>query len=303
MKTKILVILGIIILLIILSVIAIIAYFLIVDIQSKKPAEEIKECKIESKNFIGRKIYIITPVEKIDKYIIYFHGGSYVGEMSEDHWNFVQNLSKDTGCTVVVPDYPLAPKYTYEDVFNMAIPLYKEVIDRTNSDKVILMGDSAGGGIALALEEKLGEDNVDLPSKLILISPWLDTTMSNPEIDKVQKLDKDLNKEALKIAGIAYAGKNGGDSYLVNPINGPLNKLKNVTIYTGTYDILNPDVHILIEKAKEQNVSIELKEYEGEGHIWIVRDIKTEAYKQLVNRNLWRILKILYGEYLIKFDI
>ena len=283
MKTKILIAVEVIILVIILAIIAVIAYFLVVDIQSKVPTKEIEECKIETKNFMSRKLYVITPEEKIDKYIIYFHGGSYVGEMSDDHWNFVQNLAKDTSCTIVVPDYPLAPKYTYEDVFNMAIPLYKEAIDRTSPDKVILMGDSAGGGIALALEEKLGEENVELPDKVILISPWLDTSMSNPEIDEVQKLDKDLNKEALKIAGIAYAGKDGKDSYLVNPINGPLKKLKNVTIYTGTYDILNPDVHILEEKAKEQNVDIEVKEYEGKGHIWIVRDIKTDAYKDLVN--------------------
>ena len=291
MKTKILITLGIIILIIILTIIGIIAYFLVVDIQSKQPTKEIEECKIESKNFMGRKLYIITAKEQIDKYIIYFHGGSYVGEMSEDHWNFVQNLAKDTGCTIVVPDYPLAPKYTYEDVFNMAIPLYKEIIDKTSPDNVILMGDSAGGGIALALEEKLGEDNVELPNKLILISPWLDTSMSNPQIDEVQKLDKDLNKEALKIAGIAYSGKDGKDSYLVNPINGPLDKLKNVTIYTGTYDILNPDVHILVEKAKEQNVNIEIKEYEGKEHIWIVRDVKSNEYKELVNRNLKEGLK------------
>ena len=292
MKTKILMMLGIIILVIILSVIAIIAYFLIADIQSKDPAQEIAECQIETKSFIGRKLYIITPKEKQDKYIIYFHGGAYVGEMTEAHWNFVQNLSKDTGYTVIVPDYPLTPKYTYKDVFNMITPLYKEVIEKVTADKVILMGDSAGGGIALALEEKLGEDNIDLPNKVILISPWLDVSMTNPEIDERQKLDKDLNKETLKIAGVAYAGKDGKDSYLVNPINGPLEKLKNVTIYTGTYDILNPDVHILVEKAKEKNVEIEVKEYEGEGHIWIVNNVEEEAYKELVNRDLGKYLKI-----------
>ena len=101
-------------------------------------------------------------------------------------------------------------------------------------------------------------------------------------IDEVQKLDKDLNKEALKIAGVAYAGKNGGNSYLVNPINGPLDKLKNVIIYTGTYDILNPDVSVLVEKAKEQNVNIIVKEYSGMEHIWIVKDTETEAYDEFL---------------------
>ena len=56
-----------------------------------------------------------------------------------------------------------------------------------------------------------------------------------------------------------------------------LGKLKNVTIYTGTYDILNPDIHVLINKAKEENIEIELKEYEEQGHIWIVKDTETRS--------------------------
>ena len=73
----------------------------------------------------------------------------------------------------------------------------------------------------------------------------------------MQKNDKDLNKEKLLIAGISYArDEEGMKSYLVNPINGPLSKLKNVIIYTGTYDILNPDVHIFEKLAKEKNLKL-----------------------------------------------
>ena len=105
-----------------------------------------------------------------------------------------------------------------------------------------------------------------LPNKTILISPWLDVRLENPKIDEVQKEDKELNKEALKVAGIAYAGNDGINSYLVNPIDGDLSKLGNITIFTGTSDILNPDVHVLEEKAKEQGKEIEVKEYSGAGH-------------------------------------
>lgn len=222
------------------------------------------------------------------KYILYLHGGSYVGEPEEEHWKFLQELVIDTNQTVILPDYPLAPKYTYKEVFNMIKPLYENMLKEISHENIILMGDSAGGGMALALEEYLSEENIELPQKLILISPWLDVTMKNSKIDEVQKNDKDLNKEALKLAGKLYAGKDGMENYLVNPINGPLEKLKNVTIYTGTYDILNPDVHILIEKANNVNVNITLKEYEGAGHIWIVRKndspskIAEEAYKDLL---------------------
>ena len=150
------------------------------------------------------------------------------------------------------------------------------------------MGDSAGGGMGLALLERIGEENKLLPSRTILISPWLDVRLENPKIDEVQKRDKELNKESLKLAGVAYAGEDGMDNYLVNPIDGNLSKLKNVTILTGTNDILNPDVDILQERAKQVNVSIEVKEYEGAGHIWIINNNSSEelvekGYDDLIN--------------------
>lgn len=81
----------------------------------------------------------------------------------------------------------------------------------------------------------------------------------------------------MKLAGIAYAGEDGINSYLVNPIDGDLSKLKNVTIFTGTNDILNPDVYVLQEKAKNANVNIEVKEYENAEHIWLINNSNTSS--------------------------
>lgn len=86
----------------------------------------------------------------------------------------------------------------------------------------------------------------------------------------MQKTDEELNKETLLLAGIAYAGEDGINSYLVNPIDGDLSKLQNIVIMTGTNDILNPDVSILVEKAKQVEVAIQVKEYKGAPHIWII---------------------------------
>lgn len=266
-------IIGIIIL-IIAIIMLIISFFLIMDIESKAPEEVQIDCNLETEEFIGRKVFIITPKneQKSEKVILYLHGGSYVAETSSNHWRFLEKLVKDTNATIILPDYPLTPKYTYKDVFTMITPLYKEIIEEVSTDNLILIGDSAGGGMSLALLEKLSSEKVEMPYKTILISPWLDVRLENPEIDKIQKYDKDLNKETLKIAGIAYAGEDGMNSYLVNPIDGDLSKLKNVTIFTGTYDILNPDVHVLEEKAQKANVELKIKEYDGAGHIWFIND-------------------------------
>ena len=268
MKKKVFIIL---ISILILFLVAIIAYLFLANIQSKIPTELKEKYAIQVSKYNNRNIFTIQPKqEKNNKYILYFHGGSYMAELTKAHWEFLDKIIQETGDSVIVPDYPLTPKYNYKDVFEMVVPMYKELIKIIEPENIIMMGDSAGGGLALALEEKLGEEAVALPDKLILLSPWIDVTMSNPEIDNIEKYDKDLNKEALKVAGITYSGLDGMDSYLVNPINGPMEKLKNVTIYTGTYDILNPDVKILEKRAKEKEINIDIKEYEGARHIWIV---------------------------------
>lgn len=274
---------------------SIIAYYMIVDIQSKVPKEIEKNCKITTEQFMGRNIFIITPKnkEKTNIKILYFHGGSYVAEATRKHWKFIEQLANDTGATVILPDYPLTPKYTYKDVFKMVVPLYKEIIEKVDTKNLILMGDSAGAGLGLALEEKIGQENLEMPAKTILISPWLDVRLTNPKIDEVQKNDKYLNKDTLKIAGVAYAGEDGINNYLVNPIDGELSKLKNIIILTGTYDILNPDVHKLKEKAEKENVGneITIKEYEQANHIWIIeknnsQELIEKGYKDVIEQIL-----------------
>ena len=246
---------------------------------------------------MGRNIFIVTPKnkQKSNLKILYFHGGSYVAEATEQHWQFIEQIVNDTGATIIFPDYPLTPKYNYKDVFKMVVPLYKEIIDRIDSNYFVLMGDSAGAGLGLALEERIAQDNLTMPAKTILISPWLDVRLTNPAIDEVQKNDKQLNKETLRLAGLAYAGEDGIQSYLVNPIEGDLSKLKNITILTGTHDILNPDVHKLKEKAEREGTSIEIKEYEQASHIWVIEKNSSEELIQQGYQEILNCLGVLFG--------
>ena len=174
----------------------------------------------------------------------------------------------------------------------MVEPLYKEIVGKVKKENLIIMGDSAGGGMALALVEKIEQEKITTPSKTILISPWLDISMENEEIKKVQEKDKMLNAELLKIAGISYAGSEENiKNYLVSPIYGPLESLENIIIYTGTNDILNPDVHLLKQKAKDKQTHIEIKETKEAVHDWLIvryqdekynNELAKEAYKELL---------------------
>lgn len=294
MKTKIKKIVIAVILLTILVILITITYFFISEIETSEPKEIDQKYNVKVDQFMNRKIFTIMPREKetSEKVIIYLHGGAYMAEITSEHWDFLSRLIDKTGATIILPDYPLAPKYNYKDVFNILVPLYKEIIDRVDTNNLILMGDSAGGGMSLALAERIGEENLQMPNRTILISPWLDVRLENPKIEEIEEFDKDLSKEKLIPAGISYAGDSEGlESYLVNPIDGDLSKLQNVTIFTGTYDILNPDVWKLKERADGVGTNIEIKQYEKASHIWIINKNKDDDLVKQAENDLIEVIK------------
>ena len=266
-------------------------YFLKKEVESN-PTEEIqKNLNVETSKTNNRKVFTITPKDDntSEKTILYFHGGAYMAEMTKDHWDFVEKLVNDTKAKVVIPDYPLAPKYSYKNVFEMIEPLYNKLIEEVGNQNLNMLGDSAGGGLALSLIEKL-DKGARVPNETVVISPWLDVSMSNEKMKEVQKRDKILNINTLKLAGKSYAKNIETKNYLVSPLYGEVSKLKNVTIFTGTNDILNPDVYDLQKKAENDGRIIEVKTYGGAEHNWI---IEHQSNKELVDKACQELINII----------
>lgn len=138
--------------------------------------------------------------------IFYIHGGAYLYGFSQAHWDFFSKLAEQMGYIAVTPDYPLTPQHTYRDAFQMVVPVYEKTVQKYAGKPIILMGDSAGGGMSLALAQCQLKHNGVQPLQIILLSPWLDVAMTNPEIKAVDKDAPFLSVEDLKMAGKAYAG-------------------------------------------------------------------------------------------------
>lgn len=135
---------------------------------------------------------------------------------------------------------------------------------------VTLMGDSSGGGISLAPAQRLREDGYDQPGHVVLLSPWLDATLSNPEIAEFDKIDPFLGVEGLKYGGEVYARDVDPKSYLVSPVYGSLKNLAPITLFIGTRDILYPDCRKLRDNAAAEGVAINYREYPGMVHNWML---------------------------------
>lgn len=235
------------------------------------PRSFYKKFTIKKRQINGRNIFIInSDSSRNGKTVLYLHGGAYVNNTSRYHWRMISRLINKTGCTFVVPDYPLAPLNTYHDSFDMVKSLYRELAGIAGCENLVLMGDSAGGGFALALAMLLGSENSAQPSRIILLSPWLDITLNNPEIMTVDRLDPFLGIEGCRMAGISYAGSDSPENYMLSPINGPVEGLAALSIFIGTHDILEPDCRRFRSLAGSAGVKIDYHEYPGMFHVWML---------------------------------
>jgi len=206
--------------------------------------------------------------------LLFLHGGSYVINATHPHWRFLARLVERTGCRVVAPDYPLAPSHCYADAYRMLRSLYKALLERQPRPKIVLIGDSAGGGFALGLAMLIRDEGLPPPETLIMLSPWLDITMSNPRIAAIDREDPFLNREALVKAGESWArGANPRKPFL-SPLYGTFGGLPTMHLFIGTRDILVADCRRFRDACQAAGARLAYYEFERMVHDWMLLDFK-----------------------------
>jgi acetyl esterase/lipase len=142
-----------------------------------------------------------------------------------------------------------------------------EVIAGSDPAATVVVGDSAGAGMALAAALAMRDRGLPQPSRMVLISPFLDATMTDGRQEAVASKDSMLRRPGLREAGRLYAGSLELDDPVVSPIYGDLRGLPPLTVFTGTHDILDCDSQRLTELAREAGVTVvDLVEVEGAPH-------------------------------------
>ena len=243
--------------------------------------------QISKRHVNGHLVWTIAPRgNRSGKHVVYMHGGAYVNSFSPQHWTLMSKLVQALNCTVTAPNYPHAPEFCVNDVFEFMLPLYHELAAEAGASNITLMGDSSGGGISLALAQRLREDGQPQPGHVILLSPWLDATLSHPDIPEVDKVDPFLGVEGLKYGGKVYARDVDPRSYLVSPVYGSLKDLAPITLFIGTRDILWPDCRKLRDRAAAEGVALDYREYEGMVHDWMLGPLPEakQAIREIVEK-------------------
>lgn len=233
------------------------------------PGSILKKYKLEIEEVNGFKVWTISPKEKSSKVaLFYFHGGAYVFNVYKQHWQLFDKIIEATGATIVVHDYPLVPKFTCKDALEFTDKVYELFINNHASKRMFFVGDSAGGGLALSYAQYLRNEGKKLPEQIILSAPWLDVTLSNPEIANLDKDDKMLGINGLKMAGKAYAGNFETTDYRVSPIYGEFENLPKISVLIGTHDLFWADAKKLKTKLDKENIPMNYFEYPKMFHNW-----------------------------------
>ena len=219
--------------------------------------------------------------------IFYCHGGSYIHDFSYFHWRLIQKLMDRTGASVVAPGYRLAPHGTWEDAFRLILPCYIRYAREHPARKLILMGDSAGGGLAAALALELIRLGERAPDELILLSPWMDVTIRDEEVADFIGVDPWLTTSH-RVCGRSWAGALDPRDPRVSPAYGPVEGLGRTTVFCGTREILNPDSVKLFARLDPRRDN-ELIVGEGMFHVYPLLPIP-EA-KEAVDVIVQRILR------------
>lgn len=189
-------------------------------------------------------------------HVLFLHGGGYTYELSGPHLSMLAGLIERTGISITVPIYPLAPEFTHADAFPFVEEVYRELLEETPATNVVLGGDSAGGGFVLSQLYRYRELGLELPSKVFLISPWVDVTMSHPDIPALEGADCILVPSALRVYGEWWADDADPASPQFSPLFGDLDELPPVLMIGGTAELLLPDMRDLAGAIGAERVQV-----------------------------------------------
>lgn len=237
--------------------------------QLTKVIPQSRQVEIRPLRIAGIRAEEIKPKAQTTQLIFHIHGGAFFLGSLNTHRAFLSDISLRTQMQILHIDYPLAPEHRYPESGDAIYDIYQMLIDQGTQPKdIIVSGDSCGANLALALVLRLKEEDPALvPSGLVLMSPFLDLTLTSESLRYNQKHDALLSVEALE-TGIQYYVPRGVDPSIpeLSPIFADFKGLPPTLVQIGSKEILLDDAARFAEKAKADGVEVRYKLYTGMWH-------------------------------------
>ncbi len=213
--------------------------------------------------------WIAAPGVATDRAVLYLHGGAYTAGSLNTHRLHVANLSAACGARVLNVDYRLAPEHPHPAAVDDALTAYRWLLaGGLEPSRVVLAGDSAGGGLTAAALVAIRDAGVPTPAGGALISPWADLTMTAATYESRADVDPMVSLESLTPSAEAYLAGTDPTAPTASAVHADLSGLPPLLIHVGDHEVLLDDSVLLAERARAAGVDVELWVAPEMIHVW-----------------------------------
>lgn len=216
----------------------------------------------------------LTPKTALDEAVadarlLYLHGGGYIVGSFASHRGLVGNLAEACGLRTLMPEYRLAPENPFPAALEDSLAVYRRLLaDGVAPHRLVLGGESAGGGLTIATLLALRDEGLPLPAAAFVLSPWTDLAATGESLHTRSAQDPWFKPEGVPIVAAHYLGNGSPTNPLISPLYGDLAGLPPLLIHVGDYEILRDDSTRLAAKARAAGVDVTLRVWEGMWHVF-----------------------------------
>lgn len=204
--------------------------------------------------------------------ILQLHGGGYIGPMKNIYRRFAVKYSKlSFGADVLSVDYRVAPEHPFPAALDDCVMAYRWLLEEKEykPGQIVVAGDSAGGGLALALILYLKDHNMPLPAGVITMSPWSDVTLSGNSYEANYEIDPLFgNSKENMLYQCSYIGEADTKDPYLSPLFGDYHGFPPMLMQVGSFEVLLDDTLSVAKKAKKSGVKVRTSVYDGMFHVF-----------------------------------
>ena len=227
------------------------------------------EVKVETITLGGVRAERLTPPSVKAAAILYLHGGGYCIGSPRSHRHLAAAIGITADAVVILPDYRLAPEHPFPAAVEDAVAVYRAMLaDGISPGRILIAGDSAGGGLTVATLTALRDAGVSLPAAGVCLSPWTDLTCSGKSYATRAAADPIVKHASITEMATAYLAGRDPTTPLASPLFADLRGLPPLLIQVGDAEVLLDDAVMLAERAKAAGVDATLEVSDEMVHVW-----------------------------------
>jgi acetyl esterase/lipase len=213
--------------------------------------------------------WLSAPGARADAAVLYLHGGGYVIGSPRSHRHLAAAIGRAASSPVLLPDYRLAPECPYPAAVDDAVAAYRWLLGKAIAPaRIVIAGDSAGGGLTVATLLALRDAGVPLPAAGVCISPWVDLTCGGGSYTTRAAVDPIVTREGVGAMATAYLAGKDPKTPVASPLFADLHGLPPLLIQVGDAEVLLDDAVLLAERARKAGVDATLDVWDAMIHVW-----------------------------------